>query len=183
MSRTGDEHGAAGGPRARTPAGAGAGAQHVADRAARLDLRPRAGRRRRHHDLPRLDHDRRGAAGQRVGGGMAVGSRERNHHPGAPAGRPRSRARCAPPWPKRCGRSPASSRSGRSARTNRPSCWSRGSAPDCRSTQLPVPRVIVARVQPGTTLDLAALARAGDAGGAVAPASTIIAPGSSACAR
>ena len=33
--------------------------------------------------------------------------------------------------------------------------------------QLPVPRVIVARVQPGTTLDLAALRKRGDAGGAV----------------
>jgi len=48
----------------------GAGAQSVADRAARLDRRPRAGRRRRHHDLPRLDHHRRGAAGERIGGGM-----------------------------------------------------------------------------------------------------------------
>ena len=30
-------------------------------------------------------------------------------------------------------------------------------APGCRSSELPVPRVIVARVQPGTTLDLAGL--------------------------
>ena len=34
----------------------GARAQHVADRAAGVDLRPRAGRRRRHHDVPGLDH-------------------------------------------------------------------------------------------------------------------------------
>src|SRR5262249_2009084 len=77
---------AAGRPRQRAAAGAGESAHHVADRAARLDLRSRAGRGRRDHDLPCLDHDRRGAAGQCVGCGMAVGCRQRNHHPGAPAG-------------------------------------------------------------------------------------------------
>src|SRR5437764_1059354 len=44
----------------------------LADRAARLDLRPGAGRGRRHHDVPGLDHHGRGAAGERIGGGMAV---------------------------------------------------------------------------------------------------------------
>jgi cell division transport system permease protein len=42
---------------------------------------------------------------------------------------------------------------------------------------LPVPRVIVARVQPGAALDLAALRNR------VTPASTITAPGSSGCGR
>ena len=49
--------------------------------------------------------------------------------------------------------------------------------------QLPVPRVVVARVQPGTTLDLAGPDAPGDAGAARRRASTITAPGSSACAR
>ena len=48
---------------------------------------------------------------------------------------------------------------------------------------LPVPRVIVARVQPGAALDLAALRNPGDAGRANPPASTITAPGSSGCGR
>ena len=84
-----------------------------------------------------------------------------------PARRARSRRATRRRWPRRCGRSPASSRSGLSARTNRPNCWSRGSAADLSIDDLPVPRVIVARVQPGTVLDLASAARAGDAGGAV----------------
>jgi cell division transport system permease protein len=47
-------------------------AQHVADRAAGVDLRPRAGRRRRHHDVPRFHHHRHRAARQRIGRRMAV---------------------------------------------------------------------------------------------------------------
>jgi cell division transport system permease protein len=47
---------------------------------------------------------------------------------------------------------------------------------------LPVPRVIVARVQPGTALDLAALRRRVTQVRRP-PASTITAPGSSGCGR
>jgi len=47
---------------------------------------------------------------------------------------------------------------------------------------LPVPRVIVARIQPGTVPDLAAL-RSRVTQLAPSPASTIIAPGSSECGR
>ena len=166
MSRIDDQHGPLVDLGTRAPAGAGAGAQPVADRAARLDRRPRAGRGRRHHDVPGLDHDRHGAAGERLGGGVAVGSRQRNHHPGAPGGRARSRPRRGGGGRRRCAPSPASSRSGPSARRNPPNCWNRGSAADLSLDDLPVPRVIVARVQPGTALDLAALRRPGDAGGA-----------------
>ena len=48
---------------------------------------------------------------------------------------------------------------------------------------LPVPRVIVARLSPGAALDLVALARKVTPGRAGAPVSTIIARGSSGCAR
>ena len=48
---------------------------------------------------------------------------------------------------------------------------------------LPVPRVIVARIKPGTALDLAALRSRVTQAGADAPASTITAPGSSGCGR
>ena len=58
-----------------------------------LDRRPRAGCGRRHHDLPGLDHDRHGVAGQRVGGRMAVGGRKRDHDPGPARARARSRSR------------------------------------------------------------------------------------------
>ncbi len=53
--------------------------------------------------------------------------------------------------------SPASSRSGPSPRRNPPNCWSRGSAADCRSTICRCRASLSRGLQPGTTLDLAAL--------------------------
>ena len=118
---------------------------------------------------------------QRVGGGMAVGSRQRNHHPGAPASRPRSRprrgrGRRGDAGAGRHRRGPAFSKD-ESAKLLEP--WL---GTGLSIEQLPVPRVIVARVQPGATPDLAAL-RARVLQARRPPASTIIAPGSSACAR
>ena len=58
-------------------------ARRHADRAEALDRRPGAGRGRRHHDVPGLAHHRRGHAGAKLGGRMAVRRRARGHHPGA----------------------------------------------------------------------------------------------------
>ena len=66
--------------------------EHAAG-AAQLDLRPRADRGRRHHDVPGLAHHRRGDAGRQRGERMAVGRVARGDHSDHPGARPRSRRR------------------------------------------------------------------------------------------
>ena len=68
------------------------GAAHPdADRAARLDCRALADRRRRHYDLPRRSDDGSRDDGGHLGERLAVGRRTRGHHPGPAGFRPRHR--------------------------------------------------------------------------------------------
>ena len=56
------------------------------DRAGRLDLRPRAARRHRHHDVSRGTHPRCRRAGALVGRRLAGSRRARGHDPDPPRG-------------------------------------------------------------------------------------------------
>ena len=163
------------------PAVAASRAQHLADRAARDHLRPRADRGRGDHDVPRLDHHRRGAAGAGVRGRMAIRHRQRSDNPGSPGAGPRSRARTC-------------------ARSSKP-CAARRASLDVRAfSDQESGRLLEPWLGTGLSLnDLAGAARDRRAdrarrrrrSGGIAPApcasvpsatSTIIAPGSSACA-
>ena len=122
------------------------------------DRRPRAGRGRRHHDLSRLADDRRGHAGARRGGRMAVrGRRARSPSRSAPrraaTSRPTSRGRCHRPRGL-----PASRTCGPIPRRSRRACSSRGSAPGCSSTICRCRGMIVVRIASGAAPDLAATA-------------------------
>ena len=79
--------------RARAGACWAHGAAHAdTDRAARLDCRPLADGRRRHHDFPCRSDGWSGDDGRHLGERLAVGGRTRGHHP-SPAGvRPRHRS-------------------------------------------------------------------------------------------
>ena len=101
---------------------------------------------------------------QRVGGGMAVRRRERNHHPGA------SRRRAAISSAS-ARRSPTAMRAQPGIVEVRPITKEESASllepwlgTGLSLDDLPVPRVIVARVAPGTALDLAALRGRGRAG-------------------
>ena len=135
-----------------------------ADRAGELDRRPRAGRGRRHHDLPRLADHRRGDAGARRGSDWQSDV-------------PREVTIQVVPAPGRdieaeCAKAAAIARASPGVAEVRPYTkeesakllepWlGTGLALD----DLPVPRLIVVKIAPGATPDLAAAAQdAGRAG-------------------
>ncbi len=129
------------------------------DRAARLDCRPLADRRRRHYDLPRRADGRSGDDGGRPR--RAIGSRRSDAKSPSRSGRcpaATSKRTCAPPSRWRAAL-PASPTSAPTAKRNRNGSSNRGSAPVCRSNELPIPRMIVVKLASGAIAGFFRLAR------------------------